>query len=383
MKQKILILGDYPLPNETITGGIMRSVYLTVNTLACLYPKYDFHVLTATDGIKKSYNTINNNLTVHYIAFPLRNKPILVPKFLYKQLILKEINKITPNLIHANGSSWDYGYPAIAYKKCPVILTVHGISHNESKYWIGLKGAWHRTTCCNMESHILSKAKNIVVVSSYVEKEIQKYISKNTNITIISNPIDPKFLKVVRCPIKNQLLYVGGIEERKGLEILIRSLFIVKKQIPDIKLRVVGSVRNPTYYNNVLKIMGELNLLNNINFVGKINDSELLKEYSNASLYISPSFEESEGITILEAMATGTPVIATRSGGSESIIKDGVDGLLVGRGNIDMLARDILICEYTSSLKEQLGEAGKMTAFKYLPENIANQYMEVYNKVLK
>ncbi|MDD4440222.1 MAG: glycosyltransferase, partial [Tissierellia bacterium] len=121
----------------------------------------------------------------------------------------------------------------------------------------------------------------------------------------------------------------------------------------------------------------------NVKFIGKINDEKLMNEYSNASIYISPAFEESEGITILEAMATGTPVIATRSGGSESIIKDGVDGLLAGRGNIDMLARDILICEYTSSLKEQLGEAGKMTAFKYLPENIAKQYMNIYGGLLK
>ena len=173
MKKKILILGDYPLPNETIIGGIMRSVYLTANALSKSYPEYDFHVLTITDGIKKSYNVVYNNLTIHYISFPLRNKPILVPKFLYKQLILHEISKINPNLIHTNGTGWDYGYPAVAWKKCPIILTVHGISHNESKYWTGLKGAWHRISCCNMESYILERAKNIVTVSSYVEKEIR------------------------------------------------------------------------------------------------------------------------------------------------------------------------------------------------------------------
>jgi glycosyltransferase involved in cell wall biosynthesis len=122
--------------------------------------------------------------------------------------------------------------------------------------------------------------------------------------------------------------------------------------------------------------MYEYNLIKNINFVGKVSDEKLLEEYSNASIYISPSFEESEGITILEAMATGTPVIATRSGGSESIITDGIDGMLVEQGNAVELASMILGCE------KNTGEAGKMTALKYLPENIAKQYMNVYRKIL-
>lgn len=387
MKKKILILGDYPLPNETIIGGIMRSVYLTANALSKSYPEYDFHVLTITDGIKKSYNVVYNNLTIHYISFPLRNKPILVPKFLYKQLILHEISKINPNLIHTNGTGWDYGYPAVAWKKCPIILTVHGISHNESKYWTGLKGAWHRISCCNMESYILERAKNIVTVSSYVEKEIRKCILNTycgdcmIHITTISNSTDPKFFKIKRNSIPNKLLYVGGIEERKGLEILIRALYIVKKIIPDITLDIVGSIRSPVYCANVMKLISDLNLINNVNFVGKINDGKLMEEYSKSSIYISPSYEESQGITIIEAISMGIPVIATRSGGSESIIKNNVNGLLVEKGNIDELAFKILMCGDT--LKEQLGEAGKMTAIKYLPDNIAKQYMEVYRRLLK
>ncbi|MFA5247902.1 MAG: glycosyltransferase family 4 protein [Candidatus Paceibacterota bacterium] len=385
---RILILGDYPLPNETITGGIMRSVYLTANALSKLCPEYDFHVLTITDGIDKSFVSINKNLAIHYIHFPLRNKPILVPKFLSKQLILHEINKIKPDLIHANGSSWEYGYPAIAYKKCPVLITVHGVSHNESKYWSGLKGAWHRISCCKMESHIFEKMENVVAVSYYVEREMRKCISKTQygnyaiHVDVISNPVDPCFMDVTtKYTIPNLLLYVGGIEKRKGLDVLIRSLYIVKKQMPYIKLNVVGSIRSPIYCADIMKLISDLDLIDNVNFVGKVSDTLLMKEYSNASIYISPSYEESEGITILEAMATGTPVIATRSGGSESIIKDGVDGLLVKNGNHEELAFKILICG--DALKEQLGKGGRETALKYLPENIAKQYMEVYRRLLK
>ena len=368
MKKKILIMGDYPEDGETISGGIMRSVYLTANALKQIAPEYDIHVFSIpSSSWMKKY-------------------PILVPKFLYKLWALNKMKEINPDLIHANGTGWDYGYPASAWKKCPVLLTVHGISHNESKYWTVLKGAWHRITCNHIEHHILERARNIVVVSSYVEREIRRYVSETkhgdyiAHIDIISNPVDPCFFDVKKYVIPNRLLYVGGIEERKGLDVLIRALYIVKKHVPDVMLNVVGSIRSPVYCANAMKLISDLNLIDNVNFVGKINDTLLMKEYSNAEIYVSPSFEESEGITILEAMATGTPVIATRSGGAESIIKDNVNGLLVGRENSEKLAFKILVCGEV--LREQLGKAGQMTALKYLPENIARQYMEVYTKLL-
>jgi len=74
MKPKILILGDYPSPGEIISCGIMRSVYLTTNALAKDAPQYDFHVLTITDKIVKNFELIKENLTIHYIYFPLKNK---------------------------------------------------------------------------------------------------------------------------------------------------------------------------------------------------------------------------------------------------------------------------------------------------------------------
>jgi glycosyltransferase involved in cell wall biosynthesis len=380
MKPKILILGDYPSPGEIISGGIMRSVYLTANALAKDAPQYDFHVLTATDKIVKNFELINENLTIHYIHFPLRNKPILVPKFLYKQMIINEIRKINPDLIHANGTGWDYGYPAVAWKKCPVIITVHGISQNESKYWTGIKGAWHRITCREMEYHILKRAKNIITVTPYVQNEVHK-ITFPTEANVISNPVDHKFFNIIKHVIPNRLLFVGGIEERKGLEVLINALYIVKKTIPNITLSVVGGVRSPFYCADIVKLICDLKLDKNVNFNGIVSDTRLMSEYSNTAIYISPSYEESEGITILEAMATGTPVIATRSGGAESIIRDNTNGLLVECGNADELAYKILICG--DALQEHLGEAGCQSALKYLPENIAKQHLEIYRRLLK
>jgi len=80
-------------------------------------------------------------------------------------------------------------------------------------------------------------------------------------------------------------------------------------------------------------------------------------------------------------MATGTPVIATRSGGAESIIRDNTNGLLIECGNADELAYKILVCG--DALQDQLGEASCQSALKYLPENIARQHLEIFRRLLK
>ena len=378
MRPKVLILGDYPHDGEIPTGGIMRSVYSTTQALSKMSPEFDYHVVTLSDKVPCTIDSHNGNLTVRYVRFPLRNKPILFPKIISKRIVLEEIERINPDLVHANGTSWEYGYPAVSWSACPVILTVHGMSHNESNYWHGFKGAWHRMTCTAMEAHVLGNAKNIVAVSSYVKREIEGLTQ--ASVEIISNPVESKFFEIVKCSRPNQLLFVGGIEERKGLDVLIKALHEVKKYIPDISLHIIGEVRSPQCYANLERMIHELKLWNNVKILGKVSESQLMAEYGIATALVLPSYEESEGIVILEAMASGTPVIATRSGGAESVI--GESGYLCDRGDHEELAKWIQLAMVLRSARDHTAVVEKHSVEQYLPENIARQYLEIYRRLL-
>lgn len=380
MRRKILILGDYPYNGEIPTGGIMRSVYLTTNAIAKMSPECDYHVVTLSDKVPRTIESCDDNLSVRYVKFPLRNKPILFPKVLSKKIVLDEIRRIGPDLVHANGASWEYGYPAVSYDACPVIVTVHGLSHNESRYWRGLKGAWHRMNCTAMEGYVLGMAKNVVAVSPYVKQEIGDFVA--SGVDVISNPVESKFFQISKDHVlRNQLLFVGGIEERKGLDVMIRALYEVKKYIPDVSLHVIGGVRSTTYYMEIERMIHDLRLWNNVRFLGTVSESQLMAEYGNASVFILPSYEESEGIVILEAIASGTPVVATRSGGAESIICHGKNGYLCDCGDHEELARWIQIVMTLRSVKER-AILEKQFAMKFLPENIAKQYLEIYKRLI-
>jgi glycosyltransferase involved in cell wall biosynthesis len=383
MRPKILILGDYPHEGEIASGGIMRSVNSTVNALARASPEYDYYVITLSDKVSHTTEIRDGNLVVRYVKFPLRNKPVLFPKIISKRIILNEIERIGPDIVHANGTSWEYGYPAVSYNGCPVIVTVHGISRHESKYWRGLKGAWHRMNCVFMEGRILDAAENIVSVSSYVKREIVDHTRLSySEIEVISNPVESKFFDIVKCDrFPNQLLFVGGIEERKGLEVLIKALYDVKKQIPDISLHIIGEVRSPSYYTMIEFMIHDLELWKNIRFLGKVSESQLIAEYGIATALVLPSYEESEGIVILEAIASGTPVIATRSGGAESVIQHGKNGYLCDCGDYEELARWIQIVMVLRSVRDR-AIIEKHSAEQYRPENIARKYLDIYRRLL-
>ena len=109
------------------------------------------------------------------------------------------------------------------------------------------------------------------------------------------------FFLIDKNEVSNRILFVGGIEERKGLHVLIDAIAIVKKVIPDIKLHIVGGVRKASYYRSLSTQIVNLDLQESIIFRGHLSDSELMQEYSESTVLVLPSKEESLGVVLLEA----------------------------------------------------------------------------------
>jgi D-inositol-3-phosphate glycosyltransferase len=204
----------------------------------------------------------------------------------------------------------------------------------------------------------------------------------HANISVIFSPVEKNFFNVVKSEIPNRLLFVGGIEERKGVDVLIRALAEVKPIIPSIDLHICGGIRKVIYYGKLLSLIQSLDLEKNVTFTGSLSENNLEKEYAEASVFILPSHEESLGLVILEAMATGTPVVATRAGGIPDMIQDGANGRLVDCGDDKQLADVIVSLLLEKEQRKRLGDAGRQSALQYLPEHIARQHLDVYNRIL-
>lgn len=147
---------------------------------------------------------------------------------------------------------------------------------------------------------------------------------------------------------------VGRLEEVKDHETLIRAFKIVHDVNPDCRLVIVGEGRKR---RELTTLSGALNLNGAVTFTGERRDVSSLLSAMN--IFVLPSRSEGISITLLEAMASGTPVVATSVGGNPEIVEPGLSGLLVPPGSVDGLADAVLRLVHQPDVGRALGSAGR------------------------
>lgn len=177
------------------------------------------------------------------------------------------------------------------------------------------------------------------------------------------------------------VLFVGRLHPTKGIEFLLRSFQKVREENPRAKLVIAGP-SEASYELKLVKLSGDLRLSSNVLFPGRLPREMLLSAYSGCSLLVLPSVYEPFGIAVLEAMAHGKPVIATRAGGPGEIIRDGSTGFLVDYGNELALAQKISILLSDEQLRIEVGQNARIEAKEYTWETIAERVLSVYRGVL-
>jgi phosphatidylinositol alpha-1,6-mannosyltransferase len=172
-------------------------------------------------------------------------------------------------------------------------------------------------------------------------------------------PASPRAAQFAGRPV---LLTVGRYAKRKGIDLVVRALPLVRREIPEAQLVILGRRQE----ENLAPLVRELGLDGAVHFFGEVEESELPDFYRAASGFVMPAYEEEDaasvegfGIVFLEAAASGIPSIGGRSGGIEDAIVDGETGFLVEGRNVDDLAarmREILGCE---TRRRQMGEKAR------------------------
>lgn len=135
-------------------------------------------------------------------------------------------------------------------------------------------------------------------------------------------------------------LFVGRIEPLKGIDNLLRAVAILKKE--NLRLLVIGGDEHSRRdMASLRRLAGELGIRESVSFLGSVPQSKLPFYYSAADVCVMPSYYETFGLVTLEALACGTPVVSTRVGVAESVIKDGETGYLVDENTPELLAAKI------------------------------------------
>ncbi len=252
--------------------------------------------------------------------------------------------------------------------------TFHAYHTKPRGYWLG-KSILRR---------LLPKLQAKIAVSKSALKFISRHLPGDYQ--IIPNGVDIERF----CPEgpvvdgfadgKLNILFTGRLEKRKGLDYLLGTYGKVKERFTDVRLIVVGpGTRLRRRYEKMVRDNG----LTDVVFIGFVPGIDLPKYYRTAHIFCSPATGgESFGITLLEAMASGKPVVASNIEGYANVVSHKEDGLLVSPKDEEAIAEALLSLLIDESLRYEMGLKGRVKAEQYSWANIALKVMDCYTNLL-
>lgn len=268
-------------------------------------------------------------------------------RFIARLLIDKKI-RIIHILIASNGSFYRKAMLCIVSRffKKAVIFHIHGagfdVFYSESHPL--------RRFCIRK---VLDLCDSIIVLSKTWYTRVSA-MTKNKNIKIIPNPIDTTPFSRVNGKGKHSknILTVGRLGKRKGTYDILDIAPVIIKEIPGARFYLAGDGD----LEKVERICRERGIDKNVVLLGWLDKKRLVHELENAALFLLPSYNEGLPVAILEAMASGLPVISTRVGGIPEVIEDGVNGLLVEPGQKEALTKAIIRLFKDTELKNTISK---------------------------
>jgi phosphatidylinositol alpha-mannosyltransferase len=171
------------------------------------------------------------------------------------------------------------------------------------------------------------------------------------------------------------ILFVGRLDPRKGLEYLLRAFPLILRDHPSTRVIVVGGGRLPRQYRDNM----DPEVAARVDFVGMVPPETIPSYYASCDLYCSPAVgKESFGIVLLEAMASGIPVVASDIDGYREVISHGKDGILVKPGDPQAIARAVSDLLANTDARLRLGHNGRSRALQLSWEKVTRQIEDYY-----
>lgn len=202
---------------------------------------------------------------------------------------------------------------------------------------------------------------------------------------IIPNGIDLARFSTPRPPWpelrdgKLNVLFVGRLEKRKGLAYLLRAWRLVRRELPDCRLIVVGDGRPLHGYRRFAVKHG----MDEVLFTGYVSADDLLRYYHSCDVFCAPSTgQESFGIVLLEAMAAGKPIVASAIPGYQEVVRHGREALLVPPRDEQALAVSLVRLLANAPLRQALGAAGRQRAAEFAWERVAAAVLDCYAEAI-
>jgi len=235
----------------------------------------------------------------------------------------------------------------------------------------------------------------VIANSDYTKKEFIKMGVKSEKFVKIGNPpnyvkhiSNSEDLKEFRLKFTDEttkiLLFVGNLIELKGAEYAIRALTFIKENKVHLIIAGAGMLEN-----KLKKLVTSLELENKVTFFGLASFEDMGRLYGISDVFVCPPIVDSKGFTenlpktILEAMESGLPIVATNVGGLAEVVQDEKTGLLVEQKDAQSIGIAVERILGDNSLRDRLGSNSKDIIDEFSLENIEKKYIETISSIIK
>ena len=308
-----------------------------------------------------------------------------------RQVFSSFLDRHKPDVIHAHNMHYfSKAHAKIledeAKKKrgIPIVLTAHNV--------------WDDMLFLELTKKI--KWDHIIAVSFYIKKELLGVGCDNSKITTIHHGIDtdkfhPSYKKEYKGKLgalknKKVIFHPARMGLAKGCDTSVKAMRLVAKRFPSAMLVLAGvgdivdwassQQKDIAYIVNLIKHLG---IKKNV-FINKFSLDEMVNLYALTDVCLYPSsVGEPFGLTMLESMASGKPIIITNAGGMPEIVQDGINGYIVPIKDYEALATKIISFLDDDALQERIGQTGrKLVDLRFTKEIMTDGHLKIYDKVL-
>jgi len=410
---RIAMISTHTCPLATLGGKETGGMNVYVRDLSRELGRRGFLVDVFTrqqnpDLPQISYRLGHNCRVIHLPAGPVRpyDKNLVfnhLPEFVEGIMNFARQEQLTYQVLHSH--YWLSGWVALALREqwgTPVIQMFHTLGHLKNS--VAQRATERESeTRIQVETEIMARADWLVAANPLEKRQMtQLYGADPARIEVIPCGVDLNLFKPIPPdeararldlpPDHQMVLFVGRIEPLKGIDTLLRAMALVTRDSPNWQERLCVCViggdpsDSPEHVNEEMarlkQLRNELGIGDLVVLMGAQDQDTLNVHDSAAAMVVMPSHYESFGMVALEAMACGTPVIASKVGGLTFTVQDGVTGFLVPERDPQALADKISLLLHDAELRQRLGAQAAQRARRYSWPIVADQIVALYDRVV-
>lgn len=371
-----LLMINYEFP--PLGGGGANANYYILSEFSG-NSSIDVHLITSSESASDYREQFSGNITVHRLGVGKKNlhywtqREILTFIIRAGRYAKKLVKEIQFDLGHAF-----FGFPSgyITYrmrKELPYIISlrgsdVPGFNERFSLQYRVLTPLFRR----------IWRASNKIIANSNDLSLLAKKTIPEIPIDIIYNGINSeKFSPALKNEKgRKNILVVSRLIRRKGLEYMIAALPFILKSHSEVKLTIAGE---GNLKEELETLAGKLGVLDNISFSGRVEHDRLPELYRDSDIFVLPSLWEGMSNSVLEALASGLPVVVTDTGGTKELVKE--NGIIIVRESEVAIADAVLKILGDDPLRAAMGKKSRDIALGFTWASVAENYLQLYKEV--